>query len=152
MRNNNIIIVKCFISSFAGKRIHQSSRGGWVEAGGEEGTWHEGTVWWFGGCYCLYLTADDWRWLSGIQKLNSAINRWRGAVQLTNWVWAFIGPIFCQFFWGVMMKICQKYGQVMKWNMPPSLQSLVSLVKDIWGLGIKLKMKLARVQPILCQG
>lgn len=34
MRNNNIIIVKCFISSFAGKHIHQSSRGGWVEVGG----------------------------------------------------------------------------------------------------------------------
>lgn len=61
MRNNNIIIVKCFISSFAGKRIHQSFRGGWVEAGEDVGTWHEGAAQRFGGCYCLYVTADDWR-------------------------------------------------------------------------------------------
>lgn len=61
MRNNNIIIVKCFISSFASKHIHQSSRGGWVEAGGDAGTWYEGAAQWFGGCYCLYLTVDDWR-------------------------------------------------------------------------------------------
>lgn len=27
MRNNNIIVVKCFISSFAGERIHQGVRG-----------------------------------------------------------------------------------------------------------------------------
>ena len=39
MRNNNIIIVKCFISSFAGEHIHQRSRGGGREGGreGEEG-------------------------------------------------------------------------------------------------------------------
>lgn len=40
MRNNNIIIVKCFISSFAGE-AHPSElwRRGWAEAQGEVGTW-----------------------------------------------------------------------------------------------------------------
>lgn len=60
MRNNNIIIVKCFISSFAGEHIHQSSRGGREgDAGNLVGG--EGLHGGFGGCYCLYLTADDWR-------------------------------------------------------------------------------------------
>lgn len=41
MRNNNIIIVKCFISSFAGEHIHQSSRGGREGGRGTQGTWCE---------------------------------------------------------------------------------------------------------------
>lgn len=46
MRNNNITIVKCFISSFAGKHIHQSSRGGWVDVWLEAGSWGDA-----GTCY-----------------------------------------------------------------------------------------------------
>lgn len=43
---NNIIIVKCFISSFAGKHIHQGSGGGRVEARGDGGSWYEGAALW----------------------------------------------------------------------------------------------------------
>lgn len=37
-RNNNIIIVKCFISSFGGERIHQFQG----EGGRGAGTWYRG--------------------------------------------------------------------------------------------------------------
>ena len=65
MRNNNIIIVKCFISSFAGEHIHQRSRGGGREGGrerrGMQGTWYERGAAWRVRWLLLPLSADDWR-------------------------------------------------------------------------------------------
>lgn len=79
--------------------------------GGCAGTWYEeaALVRW---C-CCYHAVDDWGQETKAAKLNSAIHRPRREAPLAVSLRVKWGVV-SELFWGVMVKIYQKYDQVIK--------------------------------------